>query len=221
VVLTVDAKERRAEAVVVWSGGATTCHEVRRPPWGWHSRTDPALVDRLAELARHHPDHQIATRLNAEGLRTRTGKPWTYARVFSMRKQHGIATACPLAPRDAATRADGLIPAKAVAQRLGVSPSLVHVWIGHGVLDHDQRRSASKVWVRLSEDDLARLDGSSAIGPKLPRLEQVMRSEGLSREAVWERVRRGAYRAFRVAHGQCWAWHLQRLTAPSRPAGSA
>jgi hypothetical protein len=72
----------------------------------------------------------------------------------------------------------------------------------------------------LSEDDLARLNGSSALGPDLPRLEQVMRSEGISRDAVWNRVRHGEYRAFRVAHGRCWAWHLQHLTVPSRPASS-
>ena len=220
VVLTVDAKERCAEVVVLWNGGATTRHEVHCPPLGWHCRTEPELIRHLAGLARHYPDPQVAARLNAEGLRTRTGKPWTYARVFSMRKQHGIATACPLSTRDAAPRADGLIPAKTAAQRLGVSPSLIHVWVGHGVLDHDQHRSSSKVWVRLSEDDLARLNGSSALGPDLPRLEQVMRSEEISRDAVWNRVRHGEYQAFRVAHGQCWAWHLQHLTVPSRPASS-
>jgi hypothetical protein len=221
VVLTVDAKERCAEVVVLWNGGATTRHEVRCPPLGWHCRTEPELIRHLAELARHDPDHRIAARLNAEGLRTRTGKPWTYARVFSTRKQHGIATACPLSTRDAIPRADGLIPAKAAAQRLGVSPSLIHVWVGHGVLDHDQHRSSSKVWVRLSEDDLARLDGSSALGPDLPSLGQVMHREGFSRDALWDRVRQGEYRAFRVAHGQGWEWRLQRQITPGQPAGSA
>src|SRR3954467_14282911 len=221
VVLTVDAKERCAEVVVLWNGGATTRHEVRCPPLGWHCRTEPELIRHLAELARHDPDHRIAARLNAEGLRTRTGKPWTYARVFSMRKQHGIATACPLSTRDAIPRADGLIPAKAAAQRLGVSPSLIHVWVGHGVLDHDQHRPSSKVWVRLSEDDLARLDGSSALGPDLPSLGQVMHREGFSRDALWDRVRQGEYRAFRVAHGQGWEWRLQRQITPGQPAGSA
>jgi hypothetical protein len=216
VVLTVDAKERRAETVILWNGGATTRHEVRCPPRGWHCRTDPELIGRLAELARHYPDHQIAARLDAEGLRTRTGKPWTYARVFSMRQQHGIATACPLSTRNATPRADGLIPASAAARRLGISPSLIHVWVGHGVLDHDQRRASSKVWVRLGEDDLARLDGSSALGPDLPSLKQVIRSQGLARDALWKRVRQGEYRVFRVAHGQGWAWHLQPLTVPAQ-----
>jgi hypothetical protein len=33
VVLRVHAEERRAEASILWSGGATTRHEVRCPPW--------------------------------------------------------------------------------------------------------------------------------------------------------------------------------------------
>jgi hypothetical protein len=214
VVLTVEAKERRAEATIVWSGGATTRHEVRCPPLGWHGRTEAEVVARLRELAQELPDHQIAERLNAEGLCTRTGKAWTYARVYSMRKQHGIATACPLHTREAAQRADGMVPVTAAAQRLAVSPSLVHLWVQHGVLAHDQRRSASRVWVRLDEDDLTRLDGSSPLAPHLPSFGAVMRAEHLSGDALWERVRRGEYRAFRAQHGECWEWRLQRSPAP-------
>ncbi|WP_145145859.1 recombinase family protein [Roseomonas gilardii] len=213
VVLTVDAPARRAEVTVVWSGGASTRHEVRCPPPGQHVRTDTAVLQRLGELAQHHPDHQIADRLNAEGLRTRTGQVWTYARVHSMRKQHGIATACPLHTRDAIQRADGMVPIKVAAQRLGVSSSLLHVWVGHGVLAHDQRRPASRVWVRLTEDDQTRLDGSSPVALKLPRLAEVQRSGQLSTPALWEKVRQGEYRAFRSRHGQSWEWRLQRSPA--------
>lgn len=215
VVLTVDAKERRAEATIAWSGGATTRHEVRCPPLGWHGRTRDEVVARLGELARTLPDHRIAERLNAEGLRTRTGKAWTYARVFSMRKQHGIATACPLHTRGpAAQRADGMVPAATAARRLAVSASLVNVWVRQGVLAHDQRRPASRVWVRLDEGDLARLDGSSPLVPSLPSFDAVMQAERLHREALWERVRRGEYQVFRARRGQCWEWRLQRSSAP-------
>jgi DNA invertase Pin-like site-specific DNA recombinase len=209
VVLTVDGKQRCAEAAVVWSGGMTTRHAVHRPPLGWHMRTDEQVTARLRELAAKHPDHQIAALLNAEGLRTRTGKTWTYARVHSMRKEHGIPTACPLHTRGAAPRADGLMPVTAAAERLHVSPSLVHVWVQHGVLQHDQRHSASRVWVRLTGDDLARLDGSSPIAASLPSVAEVMQTEHLSRDALWDRVRRGQYKAFRVPHGRVWHWHLQ------------
>ena len=96
------------------------------------------------------------------------------------------------------------------AQRLAVSPSLVHVWVQHGILEYDQRQSASRVWVRLNEGDLARLTGGSAITPEMPTFAEVMRTENLSRDALWERVRAGQYHAFRVSHGQCWEWRLQR-----------
>ncbi len=131
-----------------------------------------------------------------------------------MRKQHGIATACPLHTCDAARRADGLLPVAAAARRLGVSPSLVHVWVQQGVLVHDQRRSASRVWVRLDESDLARLNSSNPAAPHLPGFGEVMRAEHLSRDEVWDRVRRGEYQAFRARRGQCWEWRLQRSPTP-------
>jgi transposase-like protein len=135
--------------------------------------------------------------------------------VYSVRRQHGIATACPLHTRETAQRADGLMPVTAAARRLAVSPSLVHVWVRHGILAHDQRRSASRVWVRLGEDDLARLDGSSPVTRHLPSFGEVMRAEHLSsRDALWDRVRGGEYQAFRVPHGRCWEWRLQRSSTP-------
>jgi DNA invertase Pin-like site-specific DNA recombinase len=214
VVLEADARERRAAFTIVWSGGAITQHEVRCPPLGWHGRTEAEVINRLRQLAQMLPDHQIAERFNAEGLLTRTGKAWTYARVHSMRKQHAIETACPLHTRKARQRADGLVPVKAVAQRLAVSPSLVHVWVQHGVLMYDQHRLASRVWVRLDEDDLTRLNGSSPLAPHLPSFAEVMRTEHLCQDVLWDRVRRGEYRAFRLQRGQCWQWRLQRLSIP-------
>jgi hypothetical protein len=216
----VDAAKRRAKVVVLWSGGATTRHVVQCPPPGWHIRTDAGVIARLRELAQRYPDHQIAAQLNGEGLRTRTGKAWTYARVHSMRKQHGIATACPLHTRGQAVqrRADGLMPA--AAQRLAVSPSLVHAWVRHGVLMHDQRCSASRVWVRLDADDLARLDGSSPAASRLPSFGAVLRAEQLSADELWERVRRGECRASRVRGGRCWEWRLQRSPTPDVGRGS-
>jgi DNA invertase Pin-like site-specific DNA recombinase len=214
VMLTVNTKARSAQATVVWNGGATTQHEVRCPPLGWHCGTDLEVVARLRELATRHPDHQIAAQLNKEGIRTRTGKPWTYARVHSMRKQHGISTSCPLNTRDAAPRADGLTPIAVATGQLGVSPSLVHVWVQHGVLQYDQHRPASRVWVRLNADDLVRLNGSSPAASSLPSFAEVQRMRCLSREALWDRVRHGEYQAFRVRHGQLWHWHLQQTAGP-------
>ena len=95
VVLTAHAKERRAEVVIVWSGGATTRHDVRCPPWGWHGRTDPDVgraprrtgprlpgpPDRDAAQRRRvaYPDRQAvdvrARVLDAQAARDRDGVP--------------------------------------------------------------------------------------------------------------------------------------------------
>jgi DNA invertase Pin-like site-specific DNA recombinase len=208
-VLTVEVEERRAEAIILWSGGTTTRHMTRCPSMGWHARTAAEVISRLRTLACEYPDHQIADRLNAEGLRTRTGKQWTYARIHSIRKQYGIVSACPLHTRGIESRADGLMPVMAAARRLGVSSSLVHVWVRQGVLRYDQRRAASRVWVRLTEEDLSRLDGASPIAPHLPSFAEVMRTEHLTRDELWDQVRKGKYQAFRVPQGQCWEWRLR------------
>jgi hypothetical protein len=106
------------------------------------------------------PDHHIAQQLNAEGMTTRTGKPWTYQRVYSVRKQHHIPSACPLTTSEGEARGDGLVPVTVAAQLLHVSPSLINGWAKQGVLCKDQRVAASKLWVRVNDSDIARLNGS-------------------------------------------------------------
>jgi len=217
VTLTTHPEQRRADVKVLWCGGAVTVHTADRPPAGQHQRTAAGVVDRLADLAGSHPDHQVAARLNAEGLRTRTGKDWTYARVQSMRKQHAIPTGCPLDPDQAAARADGLVSSRTAADRLGVSLSLVNLWAKQGVLMHDQRVTASKVWVRLNEDDLARLTGKAEEASSLPTFASVRLQAGISRPGLWQLVRAGHYLAFRVPHRQTWQWHLKEVQPADKP----
>lgn len=107
--VTVAPDGRAAAVAILWSGGATTAHTITRPPRGWHCTTDAATVARLRELAQRLPDHQIADRLNAEGVRTQTGKPWTHQRVASIRHQHAILTAYPVDTEVRAVRGDGLM----------------------------------------------------------------------------------------------------------------
>lgn len=218
VTVTVDRTTRRVDVVILWTGGATSTHEASLPPVGAHAGTDAAVIERLSEFARTLPDHRIAQELNALGLRTRTGKEWTYARVFSIRKQHAIPTACPVRTGPLEPRADGCVSARAAAERLGVSASLVQVWVQHGVLSGDQRCPGSKQWVRLTTEDITRLDGS-AEPTGLPTLTQVVEETGLERDAVWERVRQGDYIAIRTPRGRGqWEWRLKANPATERNA---
>jgi hypothetical protein len=137
VALTTQPERRGAAFRVLWRGGAITEHVVNCPAAGIHQRTEANILHRLTALARMQPAHQVAERLNAEDLRTRTRKKWTYARVHSMWKQHAIPTDCPLVPHPETKRADGFVSSKVAADRLQISPSLVNLWFKHGVLRHD------------------------------------------------------------------------------------
>jgi DNA invertase Pin-like site-specific DNA recombinase len=218
-VRVVATSPRTAELTLLWSGGVTTSHTVVCPPIGWHCVTNATVVARIGELAQRMPDHQIAEVLNAEGIRTQTGKTWTYQRVQSIRKQHQIATTCPLDPTGGGQRGDGRIGVAEAARQLGVSPSLVHVWIEQGVLESEQRTALSYRWVRLSEHDRARLAGQHDWSC-FPTVREVMQAHGYSRDEVWSLVRAGDYLAYRQAAGQRWEWRLQQLrSSPSDGTG--
>lgn len=207
VTVTPGATPRQAAVTVLWSGGVTTTHTVVCPPVGWHCLTDPAIVARLRALAPTAPDHRIADLLNGEGVCTQTGKPWTPARVASMRKQYAIPTGCPVDPSGGARRGDGLVPVATAARMLGVSPSLIHVWADHGALAGEQRAACSYRWVQLTDADVARLTGGVACG-HLPSLRDVMRARGCGGAEVWAAVRAGRYAAYRRHVGRHWEWRL-------------
>jgi hypothetical protein len=192
---------------ILWSGGAATTHAVICPPIGWHCVTPAPLVERLRELASRLPDHRIAEALNAEGVTTPTGKPWTSKRVSVLRKQHTIPTACPTEPGATTVRGDGLISTTEAARRLEVSRSLVNGWIAHGVLGGDQRAAGSDHWVRLTEQDVARVSGQVPCA-HWPSIQDLMRTHQCSAEEVWQQARRGEYLPYRQRAGQRWEWRF-------------
>jgi predicted DNA-binding transcriptional regulator AlpA len=133
--------------------------------------------------------------------------------VQSIRKQHQIATACPLDPTGGGQRGDGRIGVAEAARQLGVSRSLIHVWIEQGVLASERRTVLSYRWVHLSEGDRARLDRQHDWSC-FPSVREVMQAYGYSREQVWSLVRTGSYLAYRHAAGQRWEWRLQQIRPP-------
>ena len=158
---------------VVWSGGETTRHEVRARRWAgtrapmWRWSLGSASWRSGIPITGSRPGS--TTRVSAPAPASRGPMPACIRCASSMASRP--AARC--STRGAAPRADGLVPIAVAAERLGVSPSLVHVWVRHGVLRHDQHRSASRVWVRLDADDLARLNGSSQAAPGLPSFAEV------------------------------------------------
>jgi hypothetical protein len=178
VTVTVADDRRAAEVAILWSGGAETRHEVIGRPFGWHLRTEAEVLSLIRALARRMPDHHVAAALTGQGLRTRHRKPWTRARVASMRRQHGIPTACPTQTGRLASRADGLVPARVAGERLGMTLAAIRTWAHRGILACDQSSPSAKLWVRLTADDVERV-GGGADTAGLPRVREVAAREGV------------------------------------------
>ena len=192
-----------------WRSGAWSELAVHRPTSGEHGRTAEAVLQRIRTLAEHESDDRIAAALNAEGLTTQQGLPWTYQRVQRLRAYHRIPTACPLLPHGSAARGDGLVPLRAAAAILGVTPGALDHWRRRGFLTVAQHGPQAPLWVRLTREDLRRLDGTSAAqGCGCWRLGEARRAFGLSKEQLWERARQGEFIAYRARVADHWEWRI-------------
>jgi hypothetical protein len=206
-----------------WCSGAWTELRAHRPSSGEAACTPESVLARIRLLAQQHADDRVAALLNAEGLRTRTGLPWTYLRVGQVRHRHGIPTACPIVPKADGPRGDGRVSVATVAARLGVARSMIGRWCQCGFLDAEQKAARDPRWIRLTADDLARVDGSlAAQGYGLWRLREAEHTLGLSEEGLYQKIRDGKLIAYRARLGDRWEWRVscaddQPLPSQPRP----
>ena len=206
--VTLDAFSRPgySRILVRWHTGATTTLDVPRPRHG----TPPAthVANRLRQLVQHLTDDQIADRLNAEGFPTATGLPWTLDRVRAVRRKHHIPTACPLGSTNSGPRGDGLFRAAEVARRLAVHPSMISQWFHQGLVSGQQRKPRSCLWVRLSADDLLRLDGSFPFQPMMIPLLDAPHRLGFPPDLLRAMIQAGHFTACRIHSQDAWRWFL-------------
>jgi hypothetical protein len=143
-----------------WQTEALTELDIPRPPHGGESRrTATAVVERIGQLAPTHPDRQIATLLNQEGLTTGLGDPFTDNKVQCIRHKYAIPTDCPEAPSACPTgqRADGPYCTRAVAELLNVCDSTILRWCEAGRLDSIQAVPNGPRWIKLTPELIAEL----------------------------------------------------------------
>ena len=158
--VTLTKRERVIAVAIRWQTQACTLTEVPRPPRSCDSRRTPAaVVERVRALASAHSDGQIAQRLNAEGLTSGTGKPFTAARVQWVRYAHAIASGCPEGPNRVvkSQRGDGRYSTRAAAELLNVDISTVMAWCRSGRLDGIQAKPHGPWWIVLTPEIIAEL----------------------------------------------------------------
>jgi len=89
-----------------------------------------------------------------------------------------------------------------------------------GFLTVAQHGKLAPLWVRLTGEDRARLDGTlAAQGLGRWRLREARRELGLSTEQLWERARGGELVAYRARVADHWEWRVSPATPTGAPTG--
>jgi len=161
----VDVPRRVTRVRVLWTAGAVNELELARPGRGEAHRHDPAVLERIRELAAAAAhDEEIARRLNVDGLRTGTGRPWTEALVRQTRSTKRIERVAPDRPRMHPLphrHPDGRrYSVPGAMARFSVSKQVVHRWIRQGLVtatreDFGTHRNA--YWFDIDDAIAARL----------------------------------------------------------------
>jgi hypothetical protein len=207
--VTLDAFSKPGYSLIYirWHTGTTTRTQAERPGPG--PRTPPSVIERIRQLAQTHPDDQVAAILNAEDLRTAIGLTWTHARVTRLRTRRGIPTACPLTKAPPGPRGDGLISTTTAAQHLDVTPSMIADWFHQGLLVGHQPQPRSPIWVRLTPDDIHRLDGSATRRPDMLPLPQAPALLQISKQQLRQQIQSERWLPYRLLINKQWRWFVR------------
>jgi hypothetical protein len=196
VVIDVVREERRAMLTVRWRGGAITELAVALPKPQPAIRTDEDTIELLSRLAVHYDDGKIAGILNRQGRRSATGERFTAIIVGGLRRYRNIpAYKPPAEPPDGE-----LLPVGKAADELGVAASTLHRWLQAGFIGGEQDTPGAPWRIRVN-DQLRALFVEHAPAGYVPIVD-AMRTLGVSRQTVLQRVKRGELQALHVRDGR-------------------
>jgi hypothetical protein len=122
-------------------------------------QTPPQVIEAITALAVGRTDAAIAEALNAQGLTSGRGRPFTAKAVAWIRHHYQIRK--PGSDRQVAAgtraRADGRYSTRALATRLGVSIATIHYWREQGVLPAIQELPGGPWWHEITPEVLEKL----------------------------------------------------------------
>jgi hypothetical protein len=138
-------KPERGEALlhVRWQGGQCEDVPVELPrPASERWRHSDALVQRVRELAQDYSDGEIASKLNAEGLKSNKGNAFTRSSISWIRHKHVIPPVDKKKPEEQTV--------KDVSQQFGVSPGVVYYWIANEIITARRLNHGSPYWITIN-----------------------------------------------------------------------
>ena len=196
VIVNVKREERRATVTIRWRGAAITELAVPLPKPQPAIRTDEDTIALLTRLAAHYDDATIAGILNRQGRRSATGERFTAIIVGGLRRYRNIPTHTPPAePPDGE-----LLPIRKAADKLGVAASTLFRWLQAGFIAGEQDTPGAPWRIRVN-DQLRSLFVDESPAGYVPIVD-AMRTLGVSRQTVLQRVKRGQLQAIHVRQGR-------------------
>jgi predicted DNA-binding transcriptional regulator AlpA len=197
VIVKIDRPAAKAELTLRWRGGALTDLAIPLPHSTYRPlRTDEKTLTILRRLAVHYSDALIASILNRQGRRSARGARFTALSVASLRQHWHIPRYQPPSePPDGE-----LLTVTEAAHQLGIAPSTLHRWLQDGFIGGEQLTPGAPWQIRLT-DELRALFTEQA-PPGWLTMWAAMKTLGVSRQTVLQRVKRGQLRAVHVHRGR-------------------
>lgn len=158
--VTLTRQETTIHASIRWQTETVTSRDVPRRKKACDARrTNPAVVNRVRELATDHTDEQIASLLTQEGYAPGLGGSFTPNKVSWIRYAYHLPSKCPQAPGACpeGQRGDGRYSARAAAKQLNVDVSTIADWCVAGILDSVQETPHGPRWIKLTPEIIADL----------------------------------------------------------------
>lgn len=211
-----DAIRSRVGVQILWETGAHQTFEVPLQPLV--SRPDDQAHHTLETLVRQgRTDAEIARTLNDLGLRTGRSKPWTIDVVCQTRRRLALTRAAipDLPPRSPRIRPDGLLSARAVAERLGLPFRQIQHLEARGVLQRVNLPEQGKNtrWYRLDKATVARLRQALDAPPVHREKDPERRADGLLSA-------RGVAARLGVSPGRVRGWVRDGVLVPVEGGGN-
>jgi DNA invertase Pin-like site-specific DNA recombinase len=203
--VTIPAPGQTAHITLRWHGGLLTDLDVTLSHRRAHNRTDEDTVDLIRRLARHYPDATIAGILNRQGRTTSRGLCFTGPRIVALRQHWKIP--CFQAPAEPPK--GELAGVSAVAKFLAMDRSTVHHWLREGFIPGEQLTPGAPWRVQITDEFRARFREEAPSGYVTMR--EATRILGVSRQTVWNRVKRGELDAAYVRRGRAKGLRIRIL----------
>jgi DNA invertase Pin-like site-specific DNA recombinase len=161
----IDVPQRLTQIRVQWKSGAVDELTALRPGPADHNRTPSAAVERIRQLATLGLfDRVIAEKLNAEGVKSGSGRAWTPSAVKHARLEHQIFGAAAVPPgRDPLPdrHPDVRYSMRGVMKRFGVSHRQVMRWVERGMAQavrEDFQGYRSVWWLTIDAEAEAQIE---------------------------------------------------------------